>query len=47
MNKRQESKVPLIRPHRRNTIPCVKVEQDETKRIHRKVKHKKKVVQDD
>lgn len=47
MNKRQESKIPLIRPHKRDTIPYVKVEQDETKRIPRKQKHKKKVVQDD
>lgn len=42
-----KSKIPLIRPHKRDTIPYIKVEQDETKRIPRKQKHKKKVVQDD
>lgn len=43
--KKKKSKIPLIKPINRSRIPCSKVEQDETKRIPRKQKHKGK--QDD
>lgn len=38
-----KSKIPLIRPHKRDTIPYVKVEQDETKRIPRNKNTKRRL----